>query len=116
MTLFERFGGQEGIADVVETFYQKVLDDNSINHFFANTDMAAQKRHQTAFLSFALGGPAYSGRSMERAHAGMNLQPEHFGAVAGHMVASLQEHGVAQEDTDAVFHRLLTLKDAVLYK
>jgi hemoglobin len=53
-----------------------------VNHFFAHTDMEKQRRHQTAF-SYAVGGSnQYTGRSMEKAHAGLNLQPEHFDAIA----------------------------------
>lgn len=114
--LYEKLGGQEAVQAVVDTFYKKVLGDPTINHFFANTDMEAQHRHQTAFLSFALGGPQYTGRSMEKAHAGMNLQPQHFGAVANHLVESLQEHGVDQASIDAAVAKLLPLQDAILYK
>ncbi|MFZ5815850.1 MAG: group I truncated hemoglobin, partial [Bacillota bacterium] len=88
-TLYEKYGGHQTISAVVDRFYEKILADASINHFFTQTDMEAQRRHQTAFISFALGGPAYTGRSMERAHAGLNLQPAHFNAVAGHLVATM---------------------------
>lgn len=114
--LYEKFGGKQGIGTVVDRFYEKVLADPSINHFFTKTDMEAQRRHQTAFLSFALGGPGYSGRSMEEAHRGMNLQPEHFDAVARHLVESLRESGVEEGDIGAVVDRVQTLRDAVLYK
>ena len=116
-TLYELLGGQEGIAKVVDLFYVKVLADETINHFFANTDMEKQRRHQTLFISWAVGGPnQYNGMSMERAHEGMNLQEAHFGAVAGHLVESLQEFGVEQQHIDQVVEKLLTLKDAVLGK
>ena len=115
-SLYEKLGGQEAIAAVVDNFYERVLADDSINHFFANTDMEKQRRHQTAFISYALGGAEYTGKSMEKAHEGMNLQPEHFNAVAKHLGDSLAHLNVSPEDIDAVLTRVATLKDAILYK
>uniref|UniRef100_UPI001CCFBF7F group I truncated hemoglobin n=1 Tax=Oscillatoria salina TaxID=331517 RepID=UPI001CCFBF7F len=93
-----------------------VMADDTVNHFFAHTDMEKQRRHQTAFISYALGGPQYRGKSMEKAHAGLNLQPEHFNAIAKHLGEALTAHHVPQEDIDTILARVSTLKDAVLYK
>lgn len=78
-TLYEKVGGEEAIAKVVDYFYSElVLKDDTVNHFFEKTDMEKQRGHQTKFISFALGGPKqYSGQSMAKAHQGMDLQPAH---------------------------------------
>jgi hemoglobin len=116
-TLYDKLGGQQAIEQVVDDFYKLVLADDSVNHFFAHTDMEKQRRHQTAFISYALGGSKqYKGRSMEKAHTGLNLQPEHFDAIVKHLNEALVVHGVSPEDMNAVSDRVLTLKDAVLYK
>ena len=79
--------------------------------------MEQQRSHQTAFISYALGGSdQYTGRSMEKAHAGLNLQPEHFKAIVMHLCSALAASGVSQEDTKTVLARVSTLKEAVLYK
>lgn len=116
-TLYEKFGEKESIERVVDDFYKRVLADNTVNHFFAHTDMEKQRRHQAAFISYALGGPNnYTGRSMEKAHAGLNLQAEHFDAIVKHLDEALVEHGVSQEDINTVNERIGSLRDAVLYK
>lgn len=116
-TLYEKLGGQPAIEQVVDDFYQRVLADNTINQFFAHTDMEKQRRHQTAFISYALGGSnQYTGRSMEKAHTGLNLQPEHFDAIAKHLGEALAVHDVPQEDINRVLERVSTLKEAVLYR
>ncbi|WP_139491341.1 group I truncated hemoglobin [Brevibacillus dissolubilis] len=116
-TLFEQFGGKEGISSVVKAFYDRVLADDHVNHFFANTDMEKQIRHQSLFISWALGGPnQYTGLSMEKAHEGMNLQESHFMAIAGHLGAALSDAGATQEQIGQVVEKLLTLKDAILHK
>lgn len=85
--LYEKVGGEEAIAKVVDYFYNElVLKDEMVNQFFEGVDMEKQKSHQTKFISFALGGPKnYSGKSMAKAHEGMNLQPEHFNAITTHL-------------------------------
>lgn len=116
-TLSEKIGGEQAIAEIVDDFYQRVLADDSINGFFAHTDMGQQRRHQTAFISYALGGwDRYTGRSMEKAHAGLNLQPEHFNAIVKHLRSALAAYGISQEDTKIILDRVSTLKEAVLYK
>ena len=85
-SLYEKLGGQPAVERIVNDFYKLVLADDTVNEFFAHTDMEKQRRHQTAFISYALGATnQYKGRSMELAHAGLNLQPEHFNAIAKHL-------------------------------
>lgn len=116
-SLYEQLGGEEAIEKVVDEFYNRVLADDTVNHFFAHTDMKKQRRHQTAFISYALGASnKYTGRSMEKAHEGLNLQPEHFDAIAQHLGEALTVYGVSPENINTVLERVSTLKEAVLYK
>lgn len=55
-TLYDKLGGEEAITAVVDYFYELVLADETVNHFFNNTDMEKQRKHQAKFFSFALGG------------------------------------------------------------
>jgi hemoglobin len=101
-TLFEKLGGSEAVNLAVDKFYERVLQDDRIKHFFANVDMVKQKAHQQAFLTYAFGGTdEYSGRSMREAHRElverMGLNESHFNAVAEDLLATLQEMGVSEE-------------------
>lgn len=114
-TLFEKIGGMDAVNAAVDIFYTKVLADETINHFFTSTDMKAQIGKQKAFLAYAFGAPlAYTGKNMRDAHAHMSLTEEHFNAVAGHLVATLQELNVAQDLIDEVVTIALSTKDDVL--
>lgn len=116
-TLYERLGGRDAISKVVDVFYDKVLADESVNHFFKETDMEKQRRHQSLFISWALGGPnQYSGKSMELAHKGMNLDESHFGAIANHLAESLREFNVSEQDINEVLEKLSSMKNDILYK
>ena len=117
-SLYEKVGGEEAISKVVDYFYSElVLKDETVNQFFQNTDMEKQKSHQSKFISFALGGPnQYSGKSMAKAHEGMNLQPEHFNAIATHLHDALAHFGVEEADIDTALTKVASLKDDILYK
>lgn len=117
-TLYEKIGGEEAVAKVVDYFYDElVLKDDTVNHFFTNTDIEKQKEHQTKFISFALGGPnKYTGTAMAKAHEGMNLQPEHFNAIATHLHDALAHFGVSEPNIDQALSKVATLKDDILYK
>jgi hemoglobin len=47
----------QAIGLVVDEFYNRVLADDTVNHFFVHTDMQKQRSHQKAFISYALGSP-----------------------------------------------------------
>ncbi len=117
-SLYEKVGGEEAIAKVVDYFYSElVLKDNTVNHFFKETDMEKQRSHQTKFISFALGGPnQYSGQSMAKAHQGMDLQPDHFNAIVKHLHDALAHFGVNEADIDTALTKVASLREDILYK
>lgn len=79
--------------------------------------MERQLLHQTKFISFALGGAnKYTGRTMAKAHEGMNLQPAHFAAIAKHLQNALAYFGVNEKDINEVIKLVASLKEDVLYK
>ncbi len=114
-SLFERIGGSNAVDAAVDIFYAKVLADEKVSRFFTNTDMKTQRGKMKIFLSYAFGAPlAYTGKNMRDAHAHANIKGEHFNAVAGHLVATLQELKVAQNLIDEVVAIALSVKDDVL--
>ncbi|MFC8687481.1 group 1 truncated hemoglobin [Brevibacillus porteri] len=116
-TFYEKYGGEDTVAKVVDYFYDLVLADDTVNHFFKNTDMEKQRKHQTKFISYALGGPnQYTGQSMAKVHEGMNLQPIHFDAIVRHLRDALTHFGVSQGDIADALSKVESLRDDILYK
>jgi hemoglobin len=118
-TLYQRLGGEAALDAAVDRFYDRVLADARIRHFFSNTDMARQRQHQKQFLSLAFGGPAqYDGRSLRAAHQHlvekMGLDESHFDAVVDHLAATLGELGVAPELIDEVAQVAASIRDDML--
>lgn len=98
-SLFSRLGGSAAVDAAVDIFYDKVLADERIRHFFADTDMARQRAHQKAFLTVAFGGPnAYLGRDLRSGHQRLidqGMNDSHYDAVVEDLAAALDELGVS---------------------
>lgn len=99
--LFERLGGKAAVEAAVDKFYEKVLKDDRIKHFFDGVDMQRQRNKQKAFLSFAFGGPQnYTGKNMRDGHAHLvkrGLNDGHVDAVIENLGKTLREMGVAED-------------------
>lgn len=94
-------GGAPAITAVVNRFYELVLGDETLVHYFDGIEMVRLKRHQVALVSHVMGGPVvYEGRDVRAAHAGMGISADDFAAVAGHLVTALTEAGVPSEIID----------------
>lgn len=101
-TLFEKLGGAAAVDLAVDKFYQRVLQDDRIKHFFADVDMVKQRAHQKAFLTYAFGGTdKYDGRYMRESHKELvekqGLNSEHFDAVAEDLMETLKEMGLPED-------------------
>ncbi len=117
MTLYNNLGGEQGIGQIVDDFYKRVMADNTLNQFFAHTDMEKQRRLQIAFFSKIFEGPdQYTGRPMEKTHTGMNLQPQHFDAISKHLREAMAARGASPQDTNDALTRVSNLKGAILNK
>lgn len=95
---YDRLGGAATITEAVDRFYARVLDDAELAPYFAETDLAAVRRHQVLLLSQVLGGPAaYDGRQLGDAHRGLAITDAHYDKVVGHLVNVLVELGADDE-------------------
>jgi len=117
-SLFEKLGGDSAVADAVDIFYEKVLADDNLSHFFFYTDMAEQHVKQQLFLTMVFGGQVkYTGENLRAAHAPLmknGLNEEHFNLVAGYLQATLEEMDVPAELIDEVMTIASSYKDEVL--
>jgi hemoglobin len=114
-TLYEQIGGKAAIEAAVERFYERVLSDPALAHFFTGVNIARLKAHQFAFLSQALEGPKqYSGASMEAAHARLAIEQSHFDLVAAHLVETLRELHVSEGIIAQIAAAVIPLADQIV--
>jgi hemoglobin len=100
-TLYERIGGKDAVNAAVDRFYEIMLADERVKHFFVDTNMDKQRQHQKNFVSVALGGPNnYDGRDMREGHRHLveklGLNDSHFDATVENLVQALRELNVPE--------------------
>ncbi len=114
-SLYERLGGMEAIAAVVEDFRDRVAKDDRINQKFARTDLARLRKMLIDQVCEAAGGPCtYTGRSMKDAHAGMKVTNGEFDALVQDLVTALSHFKVGKKEQDEILGVLGPLKTDIV--
>ena len=102
-SLFDKYGGFSAISKIVMDLYDRILEDEDVGPFFDDVDMAKIVDHQTKFVSSLMGGPAsYTDNQIEKLHAHLVIAAHHFEQLATILRATLLDHGVSEEDSDAI--------------
>ena len=114
-SLYERLGGMDSIAGVVEDFRDRVAKDDRINQKFAKTDLVRLRQMLIDQVCEAAGGPCkYTGRSMKEAHAGMRVTSGEFDALVQDLVATLNHFTVGKTEQDEILSVLGPLKTDIV--
>jgi hemoglobin len=118
--LYETVGGRHVISAAVDSFYRRVLADDSVRHFFEGVDMEHLRARQSMFVSMLAGGRVvYSGKDIKAAHAGprsQGLTDAQFDTILAHFRDSLLEVGVDAANAQKIMVLLEGMRSAVLNK
>jgi hemoglobin len=113
-TLFERIGGEQTIGELIDDFYGRVLADPELNPFFKNTSMDKLRRMQREFFSAALDGPiTYTGKPLSHVHYGRGITKHHFALYVNHLLDTLRDCGVNDQDVNDIIGRINTYADEI---
>jgi hemoglobin len=115
--LLELIGGRSTIKAATEVFYNKVLEDDSLRHFFERVDIGHIRSQQIMFVSMLLGGRVYTGKDIHDAHARSRdhgLNDAHFDLFLKHFRAALEQVGVKPENAEKIMQRLESKRATVL--
>ncbi len=111
-TLYQRLGGYDVIAAVIDDFMSRFRSDPRFARFGTGRSVDSRERARQLLVDqmcALTGGPCvYIGRDMKTAHAGLGITEEEWQANMQFAVAALQEHGVAPREKEeflAIFQR-----------
>ena len=117
-SLYERIGCAGGLLWLVNTLYLRVLADPLLMSYFKHLDDHDRqwlRWHMLTLLAVVAGGPSrYAGRDLRDAHAELQITEEAFDRVVGHLLATLQELEVQQQDQQAILAAVQARRDAVV--
>jgi hemoglobin len=92
-SLYQRLGGAERIAAIIENAIDRHAVNPALAPRFRGKDLIKLKELGTQFFCAGAGGPQrYEGRDLRTAHAGMNVSEQEFLATVDDIVAALSDH------------------------
>ena len=119
-SLYDRLGGYNAIAAVVDDFIGRLVADKQFQQFFSGFSNDSKKRIRQHFVDqicAATGGPCvYTGRDMKTTHGGLGITEKEWNAGNKHLLASLDKFKVAKREKDEVMAFVATLKKDIVEK
>lgn len=119
-TLYERVGGYDALAAVVDDFIVRLVTDKQFEKFFAGASNDSKKRIRQHILDqfcAATGGPCvYTGREMKTSHAGLGITNGEWDAAAKHLAASLDKFKVPEKEKGEILSFVTSLKKDIVEK
>ena len=119
-SLYERVGGYNALAAVVDEFIGRLVADKQFEKFFAGHSIDSKKRIRQHILDqfcAATGGPCvYTGREMKTTHAGLGITEADWDAAAKHLAASLDKFKVPEKEKGEILAFVTTLKKDIVEK
>jgi len=107
-SLYDRLGGEKAITAVVDDFVARLTADERVNVFRKGTgkewnptdkQVAMLKSHLVNLIGQLTGGPQkYTGRDMQKTHAGMKIKDSEFDAAAADLKATLDHFQVPDRE------------------
>lgn len=115
-TLYERLGGEDNIARIVNDAIDEHLNNPLVKTRFENAaDIEDSRRKAIEFFCAGAGGPqTYTGRDMRTAHTGMNVSEQEFIAVVDDILLALDKNEVGEQERKDVLAILYSLKGEIV--
>jgi len=102
-TLYQRIGGYDTIAAIVDEFLQSLATVPEMARFSASMNLDSRKRNRQLtldFLAAATGGPTlYLGKDMKPSHAGLGISASEWKIAMDHIQRALAKFKVPQRES-----------------
>src|ERR1051326_6755610 len=119
-TLYERVGGYNALAAVVDDFIGRLVADKQFEKFFVGHSIDSKKRIRQHILDqfcAATGGPCvYTGRDMKTTHAGLGITEADWNAAAKHLTESFDKFKVPEKEKNELLAFVTSLKKDIVEK
>ncbi|MDT7689171.1 MAG: hemoglobin [Acidobacteriota bacterium] len=119
-SLYDRLGGYNAVAAVVDDFIGRLISDKQFERFFVGHSTDSKKRirqHIVDQFCAAAGGPCiYTGRTMKDSHQGLGITEAQWDAAAKHLIASLDKFRVGEQEKKDLLAFVSSLKGDIVEK
>ncbi|MDX6384924.1 MAG: hemoglobin [Blastocatellia bacterium] len=119
-SLYDRLGGYNAVAAVVDDFIGRLVADKRFSKFFvghSEDSLHKIRQHIVDQFCAAAGGPClYTGRDMKTSHKGLGITEDDWNAAAAHLVESLDKFKVPKAEKDDLLAFVVSLKKDIVEK
>jgi hemoglobin len=113
--LYDRLGGQAGVAAISSSLIDRVSADPALGRSFKDTNLERIKRLLAEQICDLSGGPChYSGDSMKEVHAGHQISEAEFYGMVADLRVVLKERHVSQGAANELLRLLAPIKRDVV--
>jgi hemoglobin len=117
-SLYERLGGYNSIAAVVDDFLGRQFADKQVGRFYVGHSTNSKKRLLqliTEMICEVTGGPAkYIGRDMRTSHAGLGITGSDWQVTVKNLTAVLDKFSVPQKEKDELLAIVAGLRPVIV--
>jgi len=119
-SLYERLGGVNAIAMVVDRFSDKIVENPKLNvnpnlkEWNTKGQLEGLKFMRTLWICQAAGGPfQYTGKDMHKAHKDLHIKSEEFDEVGAEISRALDHFGVPEREKQELLAAVVAHKGEV---
>lgn len=117
-SLYERLGGKEAIAKVVDSFIKNVAGNDATKKRFAKLPKERIEKFRENLIAQICkesgGDCEYKGKPMKEAHKGMKITEVEWNATVAALKAALDEHKVGDNEQNDLIAAIAPMKDDIV--
>ncbi len=116
-TAYSKFGEMPTVYAITDNFINLIEHEPRILKYFAGVDIAEFRQHFATQLCMETGGPCvYTGRTMQDAHAMMNITEADFNLTVELLIKACSQAGLATSEINYLLMKLAPMRKDMLYK
>jgi hemoglobin len=119
-SLYERLGGYDAIAAVVNELATRLVTDRKLGVYFKGLSNDSKRRliaHLTDFVCSATGGPCiYTGRDMKTSHEGLGITEKDWDRFVKITKEVLDKFKVPAREQEELLQAIASLKPVIVEK
>ncbi|CAD8069798.1 unnamed protein product [Paramecium sonneborni] len=116
--LFEKFGGDQQVSELIDQFYYKVLFDKLLRDKFLKADMSRVRYQQKRFFSQMMGdkNTQYTGRDLIEVHKNLNITNQQFDKFKNHLKSIAEDMEIPNLDIEELLLNVENHRNLIVFQ
>ncbi|CAD8074356.1 unnamed protein product [Paramecium sonneborni] len=116
--LFEKFGGDQQVSELIDQFYYKVLFDKLLRDKFLKADMSRVRYQQKRFFSQMMGdkNTQYTGRDLVEVHKNLNITNQQFDKFKTYLKNIALDMDITNQDIEELLQHVEKHRDLIVFQ